>query len=235
MRNFKILYPKFIENVRTLINVNSKSQPSFSAKKEKVEIKPVITISREAGSGGRLVAEMVAKKLGFELFDEKLVEAVAKSAHLRKGLIKSIDERHRSAMTDMIQSLLNPDYVSDITYIKHVIRVILFRAHQGKVIILGRGANFIIPPDRILSVRIQAPYPIRVAQAIQHEKIDIDQAKQNIAKADAERKGFVRQYFNKNISNANYYDLVINTTHMRLEDACDLIIFTFKKKFKIKP
>lgn len=208
---------------------------TITTKKSMVNaFKPSITISREPGSGGRPVAEMVAKKLGFELFDEKLVEAVSKSAKLRKDLVRSVDEKHRGMIVDLVQSLLDPDYVSDMTYIRHVVRVILTRAQRGKVVILGRGGNFIVPPEHSLRVRIQAPYKDRVAWAIQFEHIDIDQAKENMAKADEERKQFVRQYFNKNVSNANYYDLVINTANMKLENARDLIIFAFKKKFGIK-
>lgn len=229
MRHF---YPSIIE--KALAQLKFRAAAVTIKKSELGVFKPSITVSREPGSGGRPVAEMVARKLGFELFDEKLVEAVAKSAKLRKDLVQSVDEKHRGVIVDMIQSLLNPDYVSDMTYIKHVVRVILSRAQKGKAIILGRGANFIVPPDRALKVRIQAPYKHRVAWAIQYEHLDIDQAKIIIAKADAERKDFTRQYFNRNISNANYYDLVINTAHIRLEDACDLIIFAFKKKFGVK-
>lgn len=225
-------YPSVIEKVFAQLKFGGGTATKL--KSRTVIFKPSIAISRESGSGGRLVAEMVAKKLGFELFDEKLVEAVARSAKLRKDLVQSIDEKNRGAVVDMIQSLLNPDYVSDLTYIRHVVRVILSRAQKGKVVILGRGGNFIIPPERSLRVRIQAPYKKRVAWAAQFENISIDQARINIAKADEERKGFVRQYFNKNVSNANYYDMVINTANVKLEDARDLIVFAFEKKFGLK-
>jgi cytidylate kinase len=45
------------------------------------------------------------------------------------------------------------------------------------------------------------------------------------------RKDFVKRYFNKNISNANYYDLVLNTEHLSLEQAVAIIIKAFKEKF----
>lgn len=226
------LYPSIIEKVFAQLKFGATS--TATTKNTTSVFKPSIFISREPGSGGRPVAEMVAQKLGFELFDEKLVEAVSKSAKLRKDLVRSVDEKHRGVIVDIVQSLLNPDYVSDMTYIRHVVKVILARAQKGKVVILGRGGNFIVPPERSLRVRIQAPYKNRVAWAIQFEHIDIDQAKENIAKADEERKQFVRQYFNKNVSNANYYDLVINTANMKLVDARDLIVFAFKRKFGIK-
>jgi cytidylate kinase len=191
-------------------------------------------VSREPGSGGRPIAEMVAKKLKFELYDEKFIEDIAQSTKRRADLIRSIDEKARGLITDMLQSILNPDYISDMTYIRHAAKIILTRAHKGRVIFLDRGANFIIPPESALRVRIQAPYPVRVARAIKYEKIDLGRAREIIRKHDTERKEFVRQYFDKNISNANFYDIVLNTSFMTLEDARDLIIFSFKKKFRVK-
>lgn len=196
--------------------------------------KPFITISREPGSGGRPVAEMVAKSLNFELYDEKFVEAIAKSTKRRAELIKSVDEKARGMVTDVLQSVLNPDYISDMTYIRHAAKVILSRAQKGKVIFLDRGGNFIAPAASALRVRIQAPYGIRVAWAIKYEHIGLDKAKEIIGRADEERKEFVRQYFGKNISNANYYDLVLNTAHMRLEDVRDIIVLAFKRKFRVQ-
>lgn len=196
--------------------------------------KPFITISRESGSGGAPVAKLVANALGFELYDEKFVEAIAKSAKKRTELIKSVDEKARGLVTDVLQSVLNPEYISDMTYIRHAAKVVLTRAHKGNVIFLDRGANFMVPSESGLRIRIQAPYKVRVQRAIKYQHIDLETAKETIRKYDTERKDFVRQYFGKNISNGNYYDLVLNTAHMTLEDAKDLIILAFKKKFKVK-
>lgn len=201
---------------------------------QKVSFRPVITLSREPGSGGRPIAELVAKELKYELYDEKFVEDIAKSAKRRAEFIKSIDEKTRSMITDVLQSVLNPDYVSDMTYIRHAAKVVLTKAHQGKVVFLDRGTNFMVPSQHALRVRIQAPYSIRVTRAVKYEGVDKDMAKEIIRQVDLERKNFVRQYFGRNISNANYYDLVLNTTSMTLDDARDIIILAFRRKFRLQ-
>lgn len=223
------LTEKLLAKVGMLAN-----RPLGFFRKEKPHFPPFITVSRESGSGGKPIAEMVAKALKFELLDEVLAEEVAKSAKKRKELIESVDEKSRGLVSDVIQSVLNPEYISDMTYIRHVTRVILLKAHKGKVVILGRGANFMIPSGAGLRVRIQAPYNVRVKRAIKYEKIDLDRAREIIRKVDTERKDFVRQYFNKNISNANYYDLILNTEHMTMEDAGDLVLLAFKRKFRLQ-
>ena len=91
---------------------------SFDGVKKKMVFKPFITVSREAGSGGRLIAKKVAKKLNFKYFDKKLIEMISRKSKQRQALIATLDEKERSFMNDLVHSLLNPDYVSEQTFIK---------------------------------------------------------------------------------------------------------------------
>jgi len=106
--------------------------------KRKMQNRPFITISREAGSGGRIVAELVAIKLGFKLYHKNLIEMTAKKAKKRKALIAGLDERDRGFMDDLVHSLLNPEYVSEQTFIKSLCEVIISLARKGNCVILGR-------------------------------------------------------------------------------------------------
>lgn len=199
--------------------------------KETLGFQPFITISREPGSGGRPIAKKLSQLTGFQHYNKQLIEKVAKNTKRRKKLIESIDERGRSSIEDFAHSLFNPDYMSDIIYIRHLSNVILTLAEKGAAVILGRGANFFTSHERGLHVRISAPYSIRIERAVKHEKLSEKKAKSIIQKVDADRKQFVRQYFKKNISNPNYYDLVLNTTYMTINDAAKLILKSFEHKF----
>jgi len=190
-----------------------------------------ITVSREAGSGGKLIAKKVAKALKYELYDKKLIELTARKAKKREQLISSLDEKERGLMDDLVHSLLNPNYVSEQTYIKNLCEVILSVARKGNCVILGRGSNFITQDHGGLHVRIVAPFLVRAGNTAQYEKRTIYNARERVRKFDKARKEFVKQYFGKNPSNANYYDLVINTTYMTIEQVRDIIVCAFKKKF----
>jgi len=193
--------------------------------------KPFITISREPGSGGNPVAYLVAKRLGFTLYDRKIIEDVAKNVHQRRALLESIDEHSRTAIDDIIHSTFNPDYVSDIRYIHSLSSIVLSAAIRGEVVILGRGANFITPFSKGLHVRICAPYLVRVERAVKFEHINREKAINVIRETDKKRKEFIRQYFGKDVSSPNYYDIVINTTSMTIENAASLVIEAFRNKF----
>lgn len=196
---------------------------------------PFITVSREAGSGGKLIAKKLAQKLGFKFYDERLVDLVAKTARKRKAVIAKLDERERTFLDDMVHRLLNPEYVSAPTYLKSLCQVIHALSLKGKVVILGRAANFITTSREAgLHVRVIAPYPVRVGYTMKYEKRSKRDAQYRVKKYDKERKEFVRQFFGKNPSNTNYYDLVINTETTTIEEAVAIIIAAYKQKFSSK-
>ncbi len=193
--------------------------------------KPFITIAREPGSGGVPIAKAVAKKLGFTCLDEQLIEEIAKSTKQRKELIKAVDEKNRTHVEDIVQSLLNPDYVDDVKYVTELTKVVLAYALQGDVVIVGRGANFLTPFAKGLHVNITAPYETRIQRAMDFEGFSRKKAEEVIAKVEKERKEFVKQYFRKDPSKINSYDLTLNTSYFSVEKARDLIVDAFHNKF----
>jgi len=193
--------------------------------------KPFITVSRDPGSGGKPIAQLVAKKLKFEFYDQRLIDEIAKSTHSRAEILHGIDEKQRTKLEDLVHNVLNPDYISERRYIKHLCKVTLRLAQKGNAVFLGRGSNFITPNSQGLHVHITAPYRVCVARAVKYERIPYKKAREIIRETIAERAGFVKQYFNKDINNPKYYDLTLNTTYMTLEDAADIIIKAFHRKF----
>lgn len=198
--------------------------------KKKINKTPFVTISREAGSGGKLIAKKLAKKLKFKFYDEKLVDLVSKTANKRKKIIAKLDEKQRSFVEDFVHRLLNPEYVSAQTYIKSLCQVIEALSLKGEIVILGRGANFITDRKTGLSVRVIAPFLKRVEYTIKYEKRKKDDAIFRVKKFDEQRKEFIRQFFHKDPSNTNYYDVVVNTEILTVDQAVDIIFEAYKQK-----
>lgn len=194
--------------------------------------KPFITIAREPGSGGDPIGKAVAKRLGFEFYDSKLVDEIAKSSKLRRETIKKVDEKGRTAVQDFIQGILNPNYISDVAFVRHLTNVIVTLAYRGNAVILGRGANFLTPRDKGLHVRITAPHSIRVQRAVQFEQLTATKAKEVIRDVESDRREFVKQYLSEDIRKAEHYDLTINTAYFSIEDSVELILKAFERKFK---
>jgi cytidylate kinase len=197
--------------------------------------KPSIVVSRENGSGGAAIAYHVARTLGFKLYDKELIEMIATRAKIKEELIESLDEKTQDSVNSVISGLLGIHVLPEHTYIKSLVRVVLSIAYKGRAVILGRGANFFIPPQQTLRVRVIAPMRIRVANALKFEYPGLSsiEVRDKLLKVHLERKNFTRKYFNKDISNANYYDLVINTEFLTIRQASGIIIAAFRNKFGV--
>ena len=227
-------YHRLIDQVMKTITLQQRATPDAEAELfpgKKNFQQPFITIERDPGSGGRPIAKLVAQRMEFEYYDDRLLEEIAKSTKIKKRVLEQIDEKGRSMIQDVTQSLLNPDYVSDVKYMRELIKVILTLGYKGHSVILGRGANFVLPEGKGLRVRITAPYRVRLQRAIYYETKTLEQAEMTVLGIEKDRREFIRQYFNKDITDPKYYDLVLNTTFLSLEDAAEIIETAFYRKF----
>ncbi len=227
------VYSKLVDKALNVFKIQEKlsDASSFPAVDAAAFVKPFITIAREPGSGGRPIAHAVADKLGFVCLDEQIIDEIAKSTKKRKAIVQTIDEKTRSQIEDIVHSILNEEYLDDVKYVTELTKVILSYALKGKVVIVGRGANFITPFAKGLHVDITAPYEVRVQRAMQFEGFHREKAEQVLAATEKERKNFVKQYLRQDPDKKNSYDLTINTQFFRENEARDLIIEAFHQKF----
>lgn len=218
------------------LNLTEKLQ-SAGVVTEAALFRPFITIAREPGSGGAPIAAAVAKKLGYELIDEQLIDEVARSTKKRRAIVENMDEKERSQIDALVESFFSAEHLNKERYLFELIKAILTYAYQGKTVILGRGANFITPFGKGLHVNITAPYSLRVKRAMDFEGHSEKRAKEVIATVEKERLDFVKNYFSADAAKMNAYDLTINTSYFKINEARDLVITAFQKKFSetLKP
>lgn len=198
------------------------------------KVKPLITISREMGSGGRPIAELVVKKLGghWRLYHKDLIEKIAKEAKLEKKLIEEIDEKKRSAVEEITLDLFGKKYARLTTYYKSLVRVLTEIGQRGHAVIIGRGANFLFP--HALNVRIICQMQQRIKWEMEFEKLSRIQAVNRIKQSDQKRGEFIRALFHHDIKKAHHYDLVMRTgPELDIKTAADLMVAAAKKRFKL--
>jgi len=189
---------------------------------------PVITVSSEPGSGGTLVAQGIAKRLDFDYFNRDIVEGIAKSAKIRSTVIDTIEKQRLSGFEDFIASVIKEQYLYPGIYLRHLLKVIQTIGRHGRAVIVGRGANFILPPDERFSVRIIAPLEKRVRNVADWHKTSLEKAQKRIVRRESKRRAFIRQSFNANITDPQNYDLTINTGNMSIEAAVAAVIGAVK-------
>ena len=184
----------------------------------------IITISREPGSGGRVVAKKLAGKLGFELYHQEVLHEIAKRADVSAKLLETLDEKGLSVLEDCISSLVYDRHLWPDEYLKHLMKVIGAIGEHGRAVIVGRGANFVIPPENRLRLRIVAPQNVRIASVARTFDVTTEDAKRRIIRTESDRRAFIRKYFNADIADPINYDLVINTGALEIDKAVQAVI-----------
>lgn len=195
---------------------------------------PIITISREKGSGGRMVAHLVAKKLGrpWKVYHKEIIDEIAKKTNLEKELIKEVDEAHVPLIEKIIGNFFGKRYLNLASYYKNLVKILSTIGQRGHAIIVGRGANFLFPTA--LKVRLICEMPQRILWMREYENLTEKEALLRIEKSDKERMEFVRTVFNHDPRKAHHYDLIIRTgPRLSIDDAADLIVKMAKKRFKL--
>jgi cytidylate kinase len=191
--------------------------------KEEKEGVSIITVSREPGSGGRIIATRLAEKLGIAIFHQEVINEMAKSADVSKKLIETLDERGLSTLEDWISSLVHKRHLWPDRYMQHLMKVVGTIGKHGRAVVVGRGANFILPPEKRFSVRIVAPQGWRINNVAKEFDISSEDAKRRVMRTESDRRAFIRKYFNADIADPTNYDLVINTGTLNVDDAVKMI------------
>jgi cytidylate kinase len=191
---------------------------------------PVVTISRECGTQGTALGRRVAERLGFSCWDSEIVTEIARLLHTDETTVAAFDEHTRGAIEDLIGSSIFQNIMS-ADYAVNVRRVIDSIARRGSAVIVGRGAQFIVDPNRALRVRLVAPFEHRVREVETLNGIASEAAKRIIESGDKERAAFVRQITEQNVADPAQYDVVINTGIYEGERADALVLMAYLAKF----
>jgi len=183
-----------------------------------------LTISREPGSGGRVVAEKLAEKLDFKVFHQEVLLEIAKSADVSEKLLATLDEKGLTVLEDCISALVYDRHLWPDEYLKHLMKVIGAIGEHGRAIIVGRGANFVVPPQNRLRLRIVAPQNVRISNVARVFDVTTEDARRRIIRTESDRRAFIRKYFNADIADPNNYDIVINTGALEIDKAVQAVI-----------
>jgi cytidylate kinase len=206
------------------------SKPDALAKPKKTG--PYISFSRDAGSGGDEISKRLADILGWQLFDRNIIEAITERTHYRKELVSQFDEHIQSELQTYLYNLFTNQIFNNTQYLYHLTEVLLGIAHRGNAVIVGRGANFILPPEAGLRVRVVAPRDVRLRRILKAKGCDEKTAARELARLDEEQRSFLHHHFLSKPDDPCAYDVLINTGHIDLQAGADLIVQLANAKLK---
>jgi cytidylate kinase len=190
---------------------------------------PYLLISRDKGAGGRQVANLIGRKLGWQVFDRQIVDAIAQRTRVRQQLVENLDEKTRGGLEEFLRNVLTRE-IGSTDYVLHLRQVLLTLGQQGDVVIVGRAAEYILPGQFGLRVRMVAPFDVRTERIARASGLASEAAHSLVAKVDQERKDFIHNQFQKDVQDPLNYDLVVNTGALTVEGTAEIVLAALKQK-----
>jgi len=182
----------------------------------------IVTIEREYGSGGGDIAQLLATRLGWKLWDQQLTEEIARIANCPKEVVEGREERKDPLYYRLFKSFLRGSYEGSVsaqklnlvdseTILKMTQKVVEHAAKRGQSVIVGRGSQYFLR-DRHDALRIflYADRDSKVTRLMVKGKSQ-DEAEQLVDNVDSERADYIRKYFGVDWPARTTYQAMINT------------------------
>jgi cytidylate kinase len=205
---------------------------------------PAVTISAGYGTGGSVVAQLVADSLGLPLLDRAISADVA--AQLQVTVPEAEGASFSRSLTDRFFGLLTPlasgvlgagtdaapaeaaTAPTDADLFRERAEQIMRDALTTGAVILGRagGAAFRNEPG-VLRARLFGPKPARIAHASRTQNIDLATAEKRLAQVDATRAQYVRRLYGVDIDDPALYHLQIDGTVLPETACAELIVVAY--------
>ncbi|MGA2175455.1 MAG: cytidylate kinase-like family protein [Verrucomicrobiota bacterium] len=211
-----------IEEMRRLLQVRlqewrlCEGQPQYRPK-------PVVAITEEPGCGGESVAERLCAELGFHLYSWELVEQIARDADVSTQLVSTLEAHPRSELEDWLAELEGDFNLSTQAYLKSLKKVLFAIAVHGNAVIVGRGSNFFLPPERKIGLCLTAPLDLRIKNTMKELGVSEKEARKHISRLEGEHRRLVKKYFQADIRDSTHYHLVVNTAVVKPETIVQIV------------
>jgi hypothetical protein len=205
------------------------------AEREAPRAWPVVTVSRQYGAQGAILAGEIASRLGFRLWDREVLWEIAQHSEAEEMLFATLDEHRRGALTKIFSEMRSGPHVSEGGYRLGLLRVVHAISEHGSAVIIGRGAQFILKPEAALRVRVVCPFEQRVQWVAERKGISKVEARKDVEKVEQERRGFIRDLFWRDDEEAIWYDLVVNTVTLEPPQAAEVVLAAYRARFGALP
>lgn len=214
--------------IEALVAVQMLDYQKQQSEKARQPIKPaVVTVSRECGSMGAQVAQLLADHLEVRCCDRMILQEVASRAKVDEYLVKALDQ-HVSKIGDQLwRKLLLKDTLSYEDYYQYLVKTVLSISRTGGVII-GRGANHILG-EKAFRVRVTGSLNKCARFISDRDKVDIERAVEIARESNNERAEYIRKLYSADINDPSHYDLVLNSDRFSHDQMVDLILFAMEK------
>ncbi len=205
---------------------------------------PLVTISRQYGSGGSEVAERVARALGWQLYDNEVVDEVAARLGISPAEVSAREERMPSLAERLASalSLAAPEVMptvgdaalppSEERIVQVTGRVMQEAVQAGPAVIVGRGAQCLLATrSDAIHVFCYAPIEALAAYAVTNLGVKPDEARKKVIEMNERREEYVKRHWKREWRDLSNYHLCVNTAWLGLDGAAELVTNVARERF----
>jgi cytidylate kinase len=183
----------------------------------------IVTMEREYGAGGSVIAQKLAEQLNWKLWDQELTAEIARMARCDQGSVARMEERVDPLFYRLMKVFMRGSHERSlpVTGLEHLDadsmvvfmqRVIEGAAAAGNCVVVGRGASYVLRDRRdAFHVFVYAPVEEKIRRVRDLGKTE-DEAVELVGAIDQERATFVKKYFGKDWPSRHLYHLMLNST-----------------------
>lgn len=205
---------------------------------------PIVTVSRQYGSGGSEVAERIARAMGWKLYDNAVVDEVAARLRMTPSEVSAREERVPSLVERMATAMAlgAPEVMpvvgelatmpSEERVVMMTRRVIEDAVRAGPAVLVGRGAQCMLAKRAdALHVYCYAPVDDLVRYAVEKLDVPIGEAPKRVTETNNQREAYVRRHWKREWRDVANYDLCVNTASLGVDGAAELVIEVARGRF----
>ena len=188
----------------------------------------IITIAREYGSGGRLIAQKVAQKVGLVYYDNEVIDLAAREMGMDVDAIRIVAEQKSSSFMYTMSSSAFSLPLNDQVFVMQS-KIIRHLANHDSCIIVNGCADYILEDyDDVLSIFIHAPLESRIRRVKEDYQEVHDDYKKYVTKRDKGRSNYYNYYTTKKWGHLKNFDLTINSD-LGIDEVATIIADLFLK------
>jgi len=164
------------------------------------------------------------------VYDQELLEYLVQDSTVQQGLTENLPESGRLWVEEQLRRLTAAGDLDPTPPILNLARLGLSLGAQGRVVLIGRGAGFLLPRATTLQARLVAPREDRVAYMSQCLRLTLEEARQRVRVRDSRRAEYLTAFLHRQPSDLYEYDMVLNTSSLGEEVCAELMVQAARAK-----
>lgn len=186
---------------------------------------PTLAISRQVGARGGSIARRVGAMLGWQVYTQELLEYMAVDEIAQSQLLAELPSGSGEWVDARLEQMRQSGQLGRDADMGELPRLIFMLAARGHVVLIGRGAGFLLPRRSTLHVRVVASRPARERYMEQWLRLSSDEASRQVGLRDARREEFLYTAFGPVVTDPTSFDMTLDSAQLG-EELCVQLLLT---------